>query len=179
MVLGSFIVLMPAFSEMVLGIKAANVGWAIIGPAGLGMLLGAVMLQKRVKADSDKELIVDTGYLITSLGLLMIAVFPLYQRFIFAWPLLVVMTMLMGAGTAMVYVTSQTQLHINSDEKMRGRVFGIAALAINLAMFLPTIFVGGIADLTTPLIAMAVVTTVLIIYSVYIYADKTLTVKSA
>jgi MFS family permease len=178
MVLGSFIVLMPAFSEMVLGIKAANVGWVIIGPAGLGMLIGAILLEKRVKANSDKDNIVNTGYLVTSLGLLMVAIFPLYQHFIFAWPLLILMTMIMGAGTAMVYVTSQTQLHINSDPKMRGRVFGIAALTINLAIFLPTLFVGGISDLTTPLIAMGVVALCLIIYSIYINANKTLMPES-
>jgi MFS family permease len=78
----------------------------------------------------------------------------------------------MGSGTAMVYVTSQTMLHINSEEEMRGRVFGIAALAVNLAIFLPTMFIGGIADLTTPLIAMGVLALALIIYSIYIYTGK-------
>lgn len=172
MVLGSFIVLLPSFATNVLKVDSTNIGWEIIGPAGLGMLIGAVLLQRRVKISSDKELIIDTGFLVTSLGLLMVAVFPLYQKFIIAWPLLTIMIILMGAGTAMVYVTSQTMLHINSLAKMRGRVFGITAMAVNLAFVIPSLFIGGIADLTTPLIAMAVVVMFLIIYSVYVYIEK-------
>lgn len=65
-------------------------------------------------------------------------------------------------------------LHLNSEAKMRGRVFGIMAMSVNLAMFLPSLFIGGLADLTTPLVAMATVVVLLVFYSFYLYFEKPL-----
>lgn len=170
-VLGAFVVLLPAFGESVLRIAAPNVGWSIIAPAGLGMLIGAYVLQKRGD-NLDKKQTVDLGFIIISLGLFALIMFPLYGHFFISRILMVVSTIVLGFGTSMVYISSQTMLHMNSDNQMRGRVFGITLMLANLAMSLPGLFVGGLADLTSPLIAMAILGIVLFAYTVYNYAGR-------
>lgn len=54
MFLGAFIVLIPGFGENVLGISPKFIGPMIIAPAGFGMLLGAVFLDRK-KAESFKK----------------------------------------------------------------------------------------------------------------------------
>ncbi len=170
-VLGSFVVLLPAFGESVLKIAATNIGWSIIAPAGLGMLAGAYIIQKRGETINKRQT-VDTGFIFVSLGFIALVVYPLYQPFFFARELMVLFTMIMGFGTAMVYISSQTMLHINSDPEMRGRVFGITLMMANLAMSLPGLFVGGLADLTSPFIAMAILGILLSAYTIQNYAGK-------
>jgi MFS family permease len=85
---------------------------------------------------------------------------------------MVLTTMVIGTGMAVIYIASQTMLHLNSDPKMRGRVFGISLMMTNLAMSLPALVVGGLADLTSPLVALAIVAIGLVAYSVYNYAGR-------
>lgn len=178
MILGAFIVLLPGFGETVLGIQASNVGWAIVGPAGAGMLIGAYFLQKRSNS-LNKDMAVNIGYLVISLGLLALVLFPLYGQFFFAILIMVAATVLIGLGMAMIYIASQTLLHVNSDLHMRGRVFGVSSMLVNLAMAIPALLVGGLADLTTPLIAMGIVVLFLIVFSLYIYLEKPLSERTA
>lgn len=170
-VLGAFVVLLPAFGESVLKIAAANVGWSIIAPAGLGMLIGAYILQKKSQT-LDKRQTVDLGFIIISLGLIALVVYPLYQPFFFARILMVLFTMVLGFGTSMVYISSQTMLHMNSDSQMRGRVFGITLMLANLAMSVPGLIIGGLADLSSPLIAMAILGILLFVYALQNFAGR-------
>jgi MFS-type transporter involved in bile tolerance (Atg22 family) len=170
-VLGSFVVLLPGFGESVLNIEAANIGWAIIAPTGVGMLIGSFYIQRRSEK-INKNHVVNTGFILVSLGILLLTIYPLYSQFFFAREAMVLMTMIIGTGMAVIYIASQTMLHLNSDPKMRGRVFGISLMMTNLAMSLPALVVGGLADLTSPLVALAIVAVVLAIYSVYNYAGR-------
>ena len=168
MVLGSFIVLLPGFGETVLNIAAAHVGWSIIGPAGMGMVIGAYLLQRRGQR-LDKGLTVDSGFMFVSIGLLILLLYPLYGHYNISIPVMVAMTVAIGIGMAMIYIASQTMLHINSEQKLRGRVFGISSMLVNLAMTVPAIFIGGLADFTTPLITMGIIVLFLLSYSIYNY----------
>jgi len=170
-VLGSFIVLLPGFGETALSIEAQDVGWMVIGPAGFGMFCGAYFLQKKNNS-KDSIFDINIGYLLTSIGMLLLLAFPLYATFEYSRVLMVVFTLLVGFGTAMVYIAAQTTLHLNSEEKMRGRVFGITMALVNLAMSLPALFIAGLADLTTPLIAMFIIVIFLVFFTIYIFSER-------
>ena len=75
-------------------------------------------------------------------------------------------------SVAFVYISSQTLLQLNSEGSKRGRVFGIAAMLINLAMGIPALFIGGIADLTSTVFTLVLLALVIIIYGASLFYEE-------
>ena len=84
----------------------------------------------------------------------------------------VILMIILGLSAAFVYISSQTLLHLYSSEHMRGRVFGVSAMLINLALGLPALFIGGIADLTSPVFTLIILALIIIIYSTTLLFDE-------
>ena len=64
--------------------------------------------------------------------------------------IVVVLALASGLGYAFVAVPAQTQLQEELPEDIRGRVFGVLNMLVNIASFLPIILVGWIADSIGP-----------------------------
>jgi len=161
--LGAFITLLPAFGESVLKIDPKFIGPAIIAPAGLGMLIAAVVISKKVKLNQLKVL--DGGFLIAGIGFIFFSLYKFYDAFEFSRLALILLVIVLGFGSAMIQISAQTLLHLNSDEGQRGRVFGISSMQLRLATSLPALVIGGMADLTSPLVTMMILATLFFIYS--------------
>ena len=160
--LGAFIVVMPGFAEDSLGISAKLAGPLLIVPAGFGMLISAYYLNKY--KNINKSATINSSFVISGISLLVLSI---YSYIGFSTVLILVaisLMIIMGFSAANVYISSQTILHINTESDMRGRVFGVSSMLINLALSLPALFVGGIADLTSPVFTMILVSVVVIIY---------------
>ena len=160
--LGSFIVLMPSFGESVLNISPKLIGPAIIAPAGLGMLLGAYFLDKRKKINFNKA--INISFFILGLFLILFTSYLLYDELSISRAINIFSVIGLGFLCSFIYISAQTLLHLKSEGKKRGRVFGISAMLINIAMALPSLIIGGVSDITSPLFAMALVSFALIIY---------------
>ena len=160
--LGAFIVVMPGFAEDSLGVSAKLAGPLLIVPAGFGMLISAYYLNKY--KNINKSATINSSFVISGISLLVLSIYS-YIGFSTVLILVAVSLMIiMGFSAANVYISSQTILHINTESDMRGRVFGVSSMLINLALSLPALFVGGIADLTSPVFTMILVSVVVIIY---------------
>jgi MFS family permease len=160
--LGAFIVVMPGFAEDSLGVSAKLAGPLLIVPAGIGMLVSAYYLNKY--KDINKNAVINSSFVISGISLLVLST---YSYIGYSTVLILVaasLMVIMGFSAANVYISSQTILHVNTDPGMRGRVFGVSSMLINLALSLPALFVGGIADLTSPVFTMVLVSIVVIIY---------------
>lgn len=160
--LGAFIVVMPGFAEDSLGVSAKLAGPLLIVPAGFGMLISAYYLNKY--KNINKSATINSSFVISGISLLVLSI---YSYIGFSTVLILVaisLMIIMGFSAANVYISSQTILHINTESDMRGRVFGVSSMLINLALSLPALFVGGIADLTSPVFTMILVSVVVIIY---------------
>lgn len=92
------------------------------------------------------------------------SLYRFYDQVFFAKGLLIILTIALGFFCSMVYISAQTLLHLNSSYEMRGRIFGISAMLINLAISIPALILGGIADITSPFFAMILLTFVTLIY---------------
>lgn len=165
MVLGAFIVLMPAFGEKVLHIDPRYIGPAIIGPAGFGMLLGSYLVDRFKKMNLRK--LTKYSILVTGSALLLFSLYQLYESISWSRPLNVFFIILLGIGCSGVYISAQTLLHLNSEDAERGKVFGLSTMLTNLALSIPTIFVGGLADLTSPFVAMLILSIIILAYGGY------------
>ncbi len=168
--LGAFIVVLPGFAELTVNISAKLAGLVLIAPAGVGMLIASYLLNKHKNWPKNKIIIV--GFVICGFTLLTLSLYNLYAFLSFAIVIAVVLMVVLGLSAAFVYISSQTLLHLNSDIKMRGRVFGISAMLINIALGLPALFVGGVADLTSPVFTLIILALVIMIYSATLLFDE-------
>lgn len=165
MILGAFVVLLPAFAETNLNISTNLVGLIVIAPAGIGMLIGSLILDRKKTFDFNRA--INKAFFLVGATLLLFSVYRLYNEFILARLISTLLVIAIGIGSSIVYISAQTALHINAEEKWRGRVFGLNSMLINIAMSVPALIVGGIADLTTPFIAM-----LLISFGVFVYGSS-------
>ncbi len=168
-ILGAFITLLPAYSQDVLNIDPKFIGTAIILPAGLGMILSIYMLNKKKKFNHDK--MINKGFLITGISFLLFSFYHFYQSVPFSRELLFFFVIIIGFGSSLIQVPAQTLLHINSDEDKRGRVFGISSMQLRLATSLPAVVIGGVSDLTSPLITMILLAITIFIYSMILIVE--------
>lgn len=169
-ILGAFIVILPGFTEKVMRISTRMGGILLIVPAGFGMLVASYFLSKKNQLKKNVEIYL--GFIICGLALFLLSAYSLYRFLDFSIVVAVILMIVMGFATALVYVPAQTLLHQYSDENMRGRVFGINAMLINLAMSTPALFVGGIADLTSPTFALVLVALIIIFFGISLYFEE-------
>ncbi|MEI8061459.1 MAG: MFS transporter [Candidatus Berkelbacteria bacterium] len=168
--LGSFIVVMPGFAQHTVGISTKMAGVVLIAPAGIGMLVSSYLLNKYKNWIKGK--VITSGFVICGITLLALASYGLYGWLHFAIIIAVLLMIILGMSAAFVYISTQSLLHLNSEVKMRGRVFGISAMMINLALGLPALFIGGIADLTSPVFTLIILALIIIIYSAVLLFDE-------
>lgn len=162
-ILGAFITILPAFGESVLNIKPTLVGPLIIAPAGIGMLISILILNKKHSFNHSK--VINLGFIITAIALILFTACPLYENFILGKIFLLLFVVILGLGSTLVQVPAQTLLHLNSDENKRGRVFGVSSMQLRLATTLPAFMIGGVSDLTSPLITMILLTIAVFLYA--------------
>lgn len=168
--LGSFIVLMPSFGETVLNISSKYIGPAIIAPAGLGMLIGAYILDKKDKTNFKRT--INLSFVTLGLFLIIFSSYLLYDEIFISRLINIISVVGMGLLVSFVYISAQTLLHLKSEDKKRGRVFGISAMLINIAMSLPSLVVGAVSDITSPLFAMVLLAMVVLIYGVALLFEE-------
>lgn len=175
MIMGSFIVLLPAFSQSDLKISTHLIGIAIIAPAGIGMLIGAYILDRRKHFNLARA--INKSFFLVGVTILLFSLYRFYDEFFLSRLISLLLVIVIGLGSSVVYISAQTALHLNSDEEWRGRVFGINSMLINLAMSIPALIVGGIADLTSPFIALLLISFAVFIYGASLLMDKGLEVN--
>ena len=162
-VLGAFITLLPSYGKEVLLINPKLIGTVIILPAGVGMILGVLALSRMKKFKHER--IINGGFLISSISLIFFSFYHFYQPLPFSKFLLFFFVLIIGFGSSLIQVPAQTLLHLNSDEARRGSVFGISSMQLRLATALPALVIGGISDLTSPLITMILLAVTMFIYA--------------
>lgn len=167
---GAFIVMIPGFAENVIGISAKLSGVILIAPAGVGMVIASYLLNKYKSWDKSKTITV--GFIICGSALFALAIYNFYKFFNLAILIAIILMVILGMSASFVYISSQTLLQLNSAGKLRGRVFGIAAMTINLAMGVPALFVGGIADLTSTVFTLILLSLIIIIYGASLFYEE-------
>jgi MFS family permease len=163
-VLGALITLLPAYGEQILHVSTKLIGPVIIGPAGVGMIISALILSH--KKHVSHTAIMNSGFILTGVALLAFSLYHFYAILPLSFLIMLVAVLIVGFGSSMIQIAAQTMLHINSHEEVRGRVFGISSMQLRLATTLPALVVGGVADLTSPLITLLIIAVVFFIYSI-------------
>lgn len=155
-----FAVLAPGYAATVLKIQLESLSWIIVAPAAIGMGLGAFVMGSFGKKLNRKWLS-SLGFMIAGVCFV---IFPLIQsaiargvvaglnKFLVFIPdisvlhFVVIMAVVMGFAISLVFAPSNTTIQMETDESMRGRIYGLLNALIGTVSFLPVILAGGLAD---------------------------------
>jgi MFS family permease len=175
--LGVILALAPALSQAILGIPLEHSSHYLVIPAGIGMVLGVVLID-RLKVSHVRLIAVG---LIIAAGALMLLGFAHqlhhatdglhrlhhYQIGLIVAPLVFVL----GFVNAVVSVAAQTLLQENTSESSRGKVFGALNMMINIAATLPIFFAGILADIFSVSTVIIALGTALIAFAITQYVS--------
>jgi MFS family permease len=159
------IVQFPAFARDILLIPLNTAGIYILVPAGMGAVIGALIIPKILKRDIRKKTVIDFSLLAIGVSVLMIT----YIMPLFGYTIRVMMSFLllaiMGVSFVGVLVPSQTFLQEWTPAGLRGRVFGSFWFLVTIASVLPVLFSGTVIELLgIKFMLFALAAFVLIIY---------------
>jgi MFS family permease len=153
----------PGFAVDILGLSSQNF-FFIMGPAGLGAVLGILFLNSYGK-DIPKRLVIDLGLVAMGITLILLAivkpvsgffgaatapieeVVPAIAPLISMIAVVVVIAVLAGLEYSFVAIPSQTALQEELPADVRGRIFGILNTLLSVASFLPVILAPAMADI--------------------------------
>lgn len=165
-VVATLAVLIPAYMERVMHIRATDASFVIMFPLGLGMVIGAFLIGKFAQGVPRRALvtkgIIIAGVVIALIGLAPIigqefSTLDLGERFLHGRRsflhapslsgFLAILAFLLGFSTVAVIIPSQTVLQEYTPENKRGKIFSVLAVFMAAFSSLPVIIAGGLSDL--------------------------------
>ncbi len=161
MVIGVLAVLLPGFLEKSLQIKATDASYILIGPLGLGIIIGGIILSK-IGNKLIKRKLVSRAILFGGLLFFLVGIAPLispairYFRhprpvpFFYQPPLskvLILGSFLLGMAMVSILVPTQTVLQESTPESARGKVFSVLGVVMSAFSLVPVLLSGVLADI--------------------------------
>jgi MFS family permease len=154
----------PDFVTSVIGLPKEDIGF-IVAPAGLGVLLGVLIVPRFVRR-IGRDWLIDASLTIAGL---MLALMAITRRFFDSvipgaqslWTIVAIaatFAAILGICNAFILVPSQTMLQERSHEGVRARVYATFFTISNTVAFVPIFFAAAAADLfgvTNVLLVMA------------------------
>jgi MFS family permease len=153
----------PGFAVDILGLTPENF-FFIMGPAGLGAVLGILFLNSYGR-DIPKRLVIDVGLVAMGITLILLAivkpvasafgaatapleeVVPAIAPLISVIAVVAVIAVFAGLEYAFVAIPAQTALQEDLPPDVRGRIFGILNTLLSVASFLPVLLAPAMADI--------------------------------
>lgn len=178
-------VLAPGFSDKILGIDLNDASYLIMGPAAIGLVLGAFW----VGAYGHKYLkgtIILVGIFAVSINLLLLSLIsraskPSIGIYLYHFHTRVVMNNLtaaiilllsLGIFNSLISVCANAILQSDSDSQMRGRIYGVLTSLTGGVSLLPVVFSSILADIAGVSRALSVVGLAVLATGIYHYLQR-------
>lgn len=136
-IIASLSTLLPGFADKSLKLNVNDASVFLLGPAILGIILGALVISK-FKIGPAK--IIPVGVMGAGVGMLLLGFTP---NLIVAQLIL----FFLGFSNALVDVSCNTILQSGTDESVRSRVYGVLTALGGLVFILPVLLSGTLSDL--------------------------------
>jgi MFS family permease len=139
-------VAVPSIAKDLLNLSLNTAGIYILVPAGIGAILGIIILPKLIAKGWRKKKVIENSLILVGVFLFLFTfLIPLLPYF-----LRVVSTFfsfaILGLSFVGVTIPSQTFLQESTPKELRGRVFGNFWFLVTIASVLPVIFSGSIIE---------------------------------
>jgi len=139
-------VAVPSIAKDLLNLSLNTAGIYILVPAGIGAILGILILPRLIAKGWRKKKVIDNSLLLVALFLFIFTfIIPLLP---YGFRVFATFTSFVMLGLSFVGVTipSQTFLQESTPKELRGRVFGNYWFLVTVASVLPVIFSGSIIE---------------------------------
>ncbi len=171
-VIFTFAVLGPGYVATVLHVQIESLSLILIAPAGVGLVFGAFFLGSIGKKHKAKSLGL-VGFITAGLTFIL---FPSVKNFlpqVFDTLYVVIfLAGIVGFAISLIFVPSHATIQMETDDTLRGRIYGLLNALIGAVSFLPVIIAGGLADVLGVGIVITLIGVLIIIVSVAIYSLK-------
>lgn len=159
-VIFTFAVLGPGYVTTILEEPLESLSVILIAPAGLGLGIGAFMLGSIGKKAKHKW-VSAFGFLVTGVVFILmpfasrVASYDFVQSLNSFLPgileidilhIIILLAFIVGFSISLVFIPSNATIQIETNEEMRGRMYGLLSSLIGAVSFLPVILAGGLAD---------------------------------
>jgi len=156
-----FAVLGPGYMAKILDVEVESLSWILLAPAALGMAVGGIILGS-FGSKFKQKFLSTLGFALSAVVFILL---PLGNRVSSAGFILginedlphilnvnilhivVVLAFIAGFANSLIFIPSNATLQIETNERMRGRIYGFLNALIGAVSFIPVIVAGGIADL--------------------------------
>ncbi len=157
----TFAVIAPGYATTILKIQLESLSWIIIAPAAIGMGFGAVLLGS-IGKKFDRKLLSCIGFILSGFVFILftfgnrvtsdnfiktINSYLPYSLNITILNIVIVLAVIIGFAISLVFIPSNTTIQMETNELMRGRVYGFLNALIGAVSFFPVIIAGGLSDL--------------------------------
>lgn len=166
--LAIIVVNLPVIATDILHVSVNYAGLLVVVPAGLGAVIGSVVVPKNLNKKWRKKNVIEVCAALLSFGIFLIVflipLLPIFVR-VMLEPLFVV---LVGFGFIGVTIPTLTYLQESTPEWLRGRVFGNLWFLVTIATIFPVLFSGVITEffgIRTLLVLLMVGTMFIFYYS--------------
>ena len=151
-VIAIFASLGPGFADRILYIKLTDASILILGPAALGMICGAIFISQ-VKSRFSRRKLITASIIASGLLFMLVASLAASSRYdlprvinVGILPIAIASFFCLGFANSLIDVTCNTILQEQTQEHMRGRVYGVLASLIGGVAILPVFVSGLLAD---------------------------------
>ncbi len=156
-----FAVLAPGYVTTILEAPLETLSVILIAPAGLGLGIGAFLLGSMGRRIKNKW-ISAVGFMVVGIVFVLMPLASRVASYGFVHSLnlilpqiihinilhiIVFMAFVLGFAISLVFIPSNATIQIETNEAMRGRMYGLLSSLIGAVSFLPVILAGGLADL--------------------------------
>ncbi len=144
-------VIIPGFASSVLNLPAESTSLLLFAPAGVGMIVAAVLIGS-VFEKTNRDVLMAIGVFISGIVLFL---FPLFPQITALLPgqfrpdvisILIGTAFLGGIGNACIFIPAQATIQEKIPENFRSKIYGLLFAIIGLFSLIPLITVGGLAD---------------------------------
>lgn len=182
-VIAAILALGPSFAKHSLRIGVESVGFALIAPAGIGVIIGAFILNK-IKTRFKVYKLVRFGVISASLTLILLTVMhkvgPLakgwliqanglqFLNFINLFFTVSLLVVFLGLFASFIIIPAQTILQARTPSDLRGRVFGITGTLVNVMALIPLLLFGFLADIFSAVLVFAALGILILGYGLFL-----------
>jgi len=144
----------PGFADQILGIDILDVSLVIIGPAVVGLILGAFWIGN-IGYKFTSEFLIRTGIISSGVILFLVAATVYLESFArFGWlfskqiiiPIELLLFFLLGVANSFIDIPANSVLQKKAEGEMRGRVYGLLGAFVGGVGILPVMIGGILAD---------------------------------
>lgn len=144
--LAMVVVTIPLIATQILKVSVNYVGLLVIVPAGIGAMVGSILISKNLKRNWRKKYVIEMSAALLAFGIFLIVFLIPYLNVVLRVLLEPLFMVLMGMGFVGMTIPTITFLQESTPVWLRGRVFGNFWFLSTIATIFPVLLSGVITE---------------------------------